>query len=205
MSEKETVFVIDDDASVRRSLSRFLAANSFHVESFCSSEEFIEREAFSGTGCLVLDVNLEGKNGFELQEELVAIKSHLPIIFITGRGNIQMSVKALKNGAVNFLEKPFADEELLRSINEALAMSRKLRSESEETQKAQKLLKALTPRESEILKYVITGMLNKQIAYELQIAEQTVKLHRQSVCEKLGVKSVPEIIRIAEKAGAIRI
>ena len=204
MSEKETVFVIDDDASVRRSLSRFLVANSFHVESFCSSEEFIEREAFSGTGCLVLDVNLEGKNGFELQEELVAIKSHLPIIFITGRGNIQMSVKALKNGAVNFLEKPFADEELLRSINEALAMSRKLRSESEETQKAQKLLKALTPRESEILKYVITGMLNKQIAFELQIAEQTVKLHRQSVCEKLGVKSVPEIIRIAEKAGAIR-
>lgn len=204
MSEKETVFIIDDDASVRRSLSHFLAANNFHVESFCSSEEYLAREALSGTGCLVLDVNLEGKNGFELQEELVAMKSHLPIIFITGRGSIHMSVKALKNGAVNFLEKPFSEDELLQSINEALTMSRKLRSEFEDAQKAQKLLNALTPRESEILKYVITGMLNKQIANELQIAEQTVKLHRQSICEKLGVKSVPEIIRIAEKAGTIR-
>jgi FixJ family two-component response regulator len=205
MSEKETVFVIDDDASVRRSLSHFLAANNFHVESFCSSEEFIERDAFSGNGCLVLDVNLEGKNGFDLQEELVAMKSHLPIIFITGLGSIHMSVKALKNGAVNFLEKPFSEDELLQSINEALAMSQKLRSESEDAQKAQKLLTALTPRESEILKYVITGMLNKQIAHELQIAEQTVKLHRQNICEKLGVKSVPEIIRIAEKAGIARV
>jgi len=205
MHEDETVFIIDDDASVRRSLSLFLAANNYIVESFGSSEEYLAREAFPGTGCLLLDVNLEGKNGFDLQEELLAMKSHLPVIFITGRGSIHMSVQALKKGAVNFLEKPFPDDELLQSINEALAMSRKLRSEFEDLQKAQKLLKALTPRESEILKYVITGMLNKQIANELQIAEQTVKLHRQSICEKLGVKSVPEIIRIAEKAGIIRL
>lgn len=200
MNENETVFVIDDDASVRRSLSLFLTANNFHVESLCSSEEFESREPFTGNGCLVLDVNLEGKNGFDLQEELVAVKSHLPIIFITGLGSIHMSVKALKKGALNFLEKPFSDDELLQSINEALAMSRRLRTEKEEKEKAQKLVHALTPRESEIMKYVITGMLNKQIAAELQIAEQTVKLHRQSICEKLGVKSVPEIIRIAEKA-----
>ena len=200
MSEKETVFVIDDDASVRRSLSLFLAANNFQVESFCSSEEYLERETFSGNGCLVLDVNLEGKSGFELQEEMVAMNSSLPIIFITGRGSIPLSVKALKKGALNFLEKPFADDELLQSINEALAMSRKLKSEMEEIQFAVKLVKSLTPRESEIMKHVITGMLNKQIASELKIAEQTVKLHRQSICEKMGVKSVPEIIRIAEKA-----
>jgi len=205
MAEAEIIFIIDDDASVRRSLSLFLKANNFDVETYSSSEEYLERESFSGCGCLLLDVNLEGKNGFDLQEELAALKSYLPIIFITGCGSIHMSVQALKKGAVNFLEKPFADDELIHSINEALTMSRKLRSESEETQKAQKLLKALTPRESEILKYVITGMLNKQIAYELQIAEQTVKLHRQSICEKLGMKSVPEIIRITEKAGAIRV
>ena len=204
MSEEETVFIIDDDASIRRSLTLFLSANNYQVESFSSSEEYLAREEFSGTGCLVLDVNLEGKNGFDLQEELAALNSHLPIIFITGRGNIHMSVHALKKGAVNFLEKPFADDELLQSINEALAMSRKLRIEKEEIQKAKQLIKTLTLRESEILKYVITGMLNKQIASELQIAEQTVKLHRQSICEKLGVKSVPEIIRIAEKAGISR-
>jgi len=205
MSEQEVIFIIDDDASVRRSLSMFLAANNFYVESYTGSEEYLARETFSGTGCVVLDVNLEGKSGFDLQEDLVNMNSHLPIIFITGRGSIHMSVQALKKGAVNFLEKPFADEELLQSINEALAMSRKLKTEKEEIQKAQKLIATLTPRESEILKYVVTGMLNKQIAAELQIAEQTVKLHRQSICEKLGVKSVPEIMRIAEKAGTTRL
>jgi FixJ family two-component response regulator len=202
MSEKEIVFIIDDDASVRKSVSLFLSANNFHVESFSGSEEYLAREEFSGSGCLLLDVNLEGKSGFDLQEELVSLNSHLPIIFITGRGSIHMSVKALKKGAVNFLEKPFADDELLQSIDEALMMSRKLITEKEEIRKAQKLIETLTPRESEILKYVMTGLLNKQIASELQIAEQTVKLHRQKICEKLGVKSVPEIIRIAEKAGA---
>lgn len=201
MNEKETVFVIDDDASVRKSVSLFLMANNFHVESFTSSEEYLERDTFSGTGCLLLDVNLEGKSGFDLQEELLAMKSHLPIIFITGRGSVQLSVKAVKKGAVNFLEKPFSEDELIQSVDEALTMSQKLRSEQAEIQKAEKLLATLTSRETEILKYVITGMLNKQIASELQIAEQTVKLHRQSICEKLGVKSVPEIIRIADNAG----
>jgi FixJ family two-component response regulator len=205
MGEKETVFIIDDDVSVRKSLSLFLSANNFHIESFSGSEEYLTREEFSGIGCLLLDVNLEGKSGFDLQEDLLAMNSPLPIIFITGRGSIHMSVQALKKGAVNFLEKPFADDELLQSINEALEMSRILRAEKVEIQKAQKLITALTPRESEILKYVTTGMLNKQIASELQIAEQTVKLHRQKICEKLGVKSVPEIIRIAEKAGTSKI
>jgi FixJ family two-component response regulator len=205
MNEKEKVFIIDDDAFVRKSLSLYLSANNFDVETFSSSEEYLEREEYSGFGCLVLDVNLHGMNGFDLQEMLVKVNSHLPIIFITGRGSIQMSVQALKKGAMNFLEKPFSEDELLQSITEALLVSKKLRSEREEIRKSQKLVAMLTPRESEIVKYVITGMLNKQIAAELQIAEQTVKLHRRSICEKLGVKSVPEIIRIAEKVGSLSI
>ena len=201
MGEPETVFIVDDDASVRRSLSLFLTANNFRVESFGSSEEFLDRESFTGTGCLVLDVNLEGKNGFDLQHELSLVESHLPIIFITGRGNIPMSVQALKKGAVNFLEKPFSDKELLHSIHEALVISRKLKTDKEVNLKAKNLVKLLTPRELEILRLVMTGLLNKQIAYELSIAVQTVKLHRQSISKKLGVKSVPEMIRIVEKAG----
>jgi FixJ family two-component response regulator len=198
-----TIFIIDDDKSVRRSLTLFLSSTDYHVESFGSSEEFLERESFCGTGCILLDINMEGKSGLELQEELLNMDSQLPIIFITGRGNIQMSVLALKKGAVNFLEKPFKDDELLFSISEALTLSRELKVKKAETLKACQLIKTLTPRENEILKYTMSGMLNKQIAYDLNIAEQTVKLHRHSICEKLGVKSVPEIIRIADKAGII--
>lgn len=199
--DPETIFIIDDEESVRRALSSFLQSYDFRVETFSSSEEYLAREAFSGTGCLLLDVNLEGKSGLDLQEEMVAADSKLPVIFITGRGNIQMSVKALKKGAVNFLEKPFKEEELLQSINEALQVSRKLKYEKAEAHKALQLINALTSRELEIFKYSISGLLNKQVAYELKIAEQTVKHHRQSISEKLGVKSIPEMILIAEKAG----
>jgi two-component system, LuxR family, response regulator FixJ len=202
MSKKtETVFIIDDDPSVRRSLSLFLTSAGYQVESFSGAEEYLANEPFEGTGCILLDVNMDGKNGFELQEELIALASHFPIIFITGYGNIQMSVQALKKGAVNFLEKPFKEEELLRSVSEASLLSRNLKEEKDERLKNQVLTDSLTPREKEILKHLLTGMLNKQIASELNIAEHTVKLHRHSICEKLGVKSVPELLRIADKAG----
>jgi FixJ family two-component response regulator len=201
--EPGTIFIVDDDSSVRRSLSLFLIANDYTVETYSSSEEYLEREPFEGTGCIILDVNMEGKSGLLLQEELLALDSHLPIIFITGHGDIQMSVHTLKKGAVNFLEKPFKDEVLLNSITEAMALSQKTKQEKEETRAAKKLLNTLTPRESEILKYLMSGMLNKQIAYELNIAEHTVKLHRHSISEKIGVKSVPEILRLADKAGII--
>jgi FixJ family two-component response regulator len=197
----ETIFIIDDDKSVRRSLSLFLTSAGYTVETYPGSEEFLEREIYDGTGCIILDVNLEGKTGLELQEELILLDSQLPIIFITGCGNIQMSVNALKKGAVNFLEKPFKDEELLHSVGEAMELSQRLKEEKEETKKASDLVAALTPREYEILKYLVTGILNKQIGFVLNIAEHTVKLHRQSICKKLRVKSVPEIIRIADKAG----
>jgi FixJ family two-component response regulator len=198
-----TIFIIDDDKSVRRSLSLFLASEGYLVETYPGSEEFLEREIHHGTGCIILDVNLAGKTGLELQEELILLDSQLPIIFITGCGNIPMSVNALKKGAVNFLEKPFKDEELLQSVVEAIALSQKLKEEKEEIKKASDLVAALTPREYEILKYLVTGMLNKQIGSALNIAEHTVKLHRQSICKKLGVKSLPEILRIADKAGII--
>jgi FixJ family two-component response regulator len=198
---EEIIFVIDDDNSVRRSLSLFLTTINYRVETFTSSEEFLKREPHNGTGCIILDVNLGGKSGLELQDEIIARKLLLPIIFISGKGNIPMSVNTLKKGAVNFLEKPFKDEELLSSISEALALSNKIKAEKEEIDNAHRLIECLTPRETEIVKYIINGMLNKQIAYVLGITEHTVKLHRHSICEKLGVKSVPEILQIASKAG----
>lgn len=196
----EIVFVIDDDESVRKSISLFLMASGYEVKSMGSAEEYLGEEAYNGIGCLILDVHLGGKSGLELQNELLGMNSQLPIIFITGQGDIHMSVKALKNGAVNFLEKPFSDDELLQSISEALLLSRRLKREKEECDKCRFLMDALTPREHQILNLLITGMLNKQIAGELGIAEHTVKLHRHNICEKLGVKSVPEIIYIRNAA-----
>jgi FixJ family two-component response regulator len=177
----------------------------YTVETYSSSEEYLERVPFQGPGCIILDVNLKGRTGIELQEELLKQNSHLPIIFITGFGDIRMSVETIKKGAVNFLEKPFKEEELLKSVSEAVDLCRKIIEEKDEAILAGRLVGSLTPRETEILKYLITGMLNKQIASDLSIAEHTVKLHRHSICDKLGVKSVPEIIRIADKAGVVPI
>jgi FixJ family two-component response regulator len=199
----DILFVIDDDKSMRRSLNLFLTATGYQVETYPGAEEFLERELYAGPGCLILDVNLEGKSGLELQKKMIILESHLPIIFITGRGSIPLSVDALRSGAVNFLEKPFKEEVLLISINEALAISKRLLVEKNESSYAQKLVSTLTSREADVLKYVLTGMLNKQIAGILIIAEHTVKLHRHSICEKLGVKSLPEIIQIANKAGVV--
>ncbi|TNF44438.1 MAG: response regulator transcription factor [Bacteroidetes bacterium] len=201
MKNNEIIYIIDDDKSVRNSLSLFLQSVGYEVETFESAEEFLETEKSDGAGCIILDVNMGGKSGLKLQEELIEKGSELPIVFITGKGNIQMSVNAVKKGAVNFLEKPFKEEDILLSVSEAVSLSQNVVSQRAEQKMAQNLVNSLTPRELEILKYLPTGMLNKQIAAELSIAEQTVKIHRRSICDKLGVKSVPEILRIAEKAG----
>jgi FixJ family two-component response regulator len=204
MKEKgDIVFIIDDDESVRSSLSLFLQLSEYYVETFESSEEFLAREYHMGTGCIILDVNMTGKSGLELQEELISRNSRLPVIFITGYGNIRMGVETVKKGAVNYLEKPFNDAELLQSVAEAVALSHRMLAESEEFFKAQQLIQKLSPREYEILTYIMTGMLNKKIADKLRIVEHTVKVHRRSICDKLGVKSLPEIIHIAEKAGIV--
>jgi len=197
---KGTVFIIDDDVSVRRCLSSFLMTYDYCVETYSSSEEFLSREPYEGIGCILLDLDLGGKSGLELQEELSSLDSHIPIIFITGHGTIHLSVETLKKGAVNFLEKPFKNEELIDSISEAIMLCNNAKAENDEARRAKYLIDKLTSRESEVLKYLITGMLNKQIASELNIAEQTVKIHRGNICKKFGVKSVPEIIHIAEKA-----
>jgi len=197
----EIIFVIDDDTSVRRSLSILLKTMEYTVETFPSSEEFLNREKFDGTGCIILDINLEGKSGFDLQEELTKKQYSLPIVFITGKGGVHESVRALKKGAIDFLQKPFDDEELLDAVEEALIKSHEIKNEYDQIKKLQTLFSNLTDRELEVFKYVITGMLNKQIAYKLNIAEHTVKLHRGKITEKLGVKSVAELVRIAEKAG----
>jgi FixJ family two-component response regulator len=195
------VYIIDDDRSVRQAISLFLSSAGYNVISFSSSEEFLEQEPAEDPGCIILDVNLRGKTGLELQDELIGLDCNLPIIFITGRGNVRMSVATMKKGAVNFLEKPFDDDELLKSVDDAVQLSRKLLSEKNEVKRASELLSRLTPREKEILSLLVTGMLNKQIGSELNIAEQTVKLHRHSIFEKLGVKSLPGLVRIAGIAG----
>ena len=198
---KPTVFVIDDDASVRKSLSRLLRSAGYMAETFASAEEFLGREHFKGIGCLLLDVQMPGLTGMDLQEELNRADYHMPIIFITGHGNIPMSVEAMKKGAVDFLTKPFDDKELLQAIEKAIEKDTYARAEYDETLDIRKRIELLTSRELEVLRYVITGMLNKQIALKLDIAEKTVKVHRGRIMEKLCVDSVAELVRLAEKVG----
>ena len=196
-----TVFVIDDDASIRRSLSRLLRSAGYISETFSSAEEFLRRKHFDGVGCILLDVKMPGLSGMDLQEELNKADYHMPIVFVTGHGDIPMTVEAMKKGAVDFLTKPFDDEELLQALRAAIEKDRNARAEQTEVYEIRRLIELLTPRENEILRYVVTGMLNKQIALELGIAEKTVKVHRGRVMEKLGVDSVAELVRLAEKAG----
>ncbi len=198
---KPTVFVIDDDASIRKSLSRLLRSAGYAAETFSSAEEFLRREHYDGAGCILLDVRMPGLSGMDLQEELNKADYHMPIVFITGHGDIPMSVEAMKKGAVDFLTKPFDDEELLRALGAAIEKDRDGRAEYTELHEIRRRIELLTPREDEIFRYVVTGMLNKQIALELGIAEKTVKVHRGRAMEKLGVNSVAELVRLAEKAG----
>ena len=198
---KPTVFVIDDDDSLRKSLSRLLRSAGYLAETFSSAEEFLGREHFNGIGCLLLDVKMPGLSGMDLQEELGQANCSMPIIFITGHGNIPMGVQAMKRGAVDFLTKPFDDEELLQAVKKAIEKDREAKTERAEVHDLRRRIELLTPREKEILRYVITGMLNKQIALKLDIAEKTVKIHRGRIMEKLRVDSVAELVRLADKAG----
>jgi FixJ family two-component response regulator len=196
-----TIFVIDDDASIRKSLSRLLRSVGQTTETFASAEEFLGREHFDGIGCLILDVQMPGLSGMDLQVELNKADYHLPIIFITGHGDIPMSVEAMRKGAVDFLTKPFDDEELLQAVEKAIEKGRQTRAEYDEILDIRRRIQLLTPREHEVLRQVIIGLLNKQIAWNLDIAEKTVKIHRGRIMEKLRVQSVADLVRLAEKAG----
>lgn len=198
-----TVFVVDDDASVRKSLSRLISEAGYQVEAFTSPREFLAREPAAGPSCLVLDVRMPGATGLELQETLASAVHEIPIIFITGHGDISMSVKAMKAGAVDFLTKPFAAKELLDAIQRAVAKdTRDLGTEARDDE-IRARAKLLTPRESQVFALVVTGMLNKQIASELGIGEKTVKVHRARVMDKMQADSVATLVRLADALGII--
>ncbi len=182
-------------------MSRLLRSAGYAVETLASAEEFLARERYDGIGCILLDVQMPGLSGMDLQAELGRAEYSLPIVFITGHGDIPMSVEAMRKGAVHFLTKPFDDNDLLRAVSEAIEKDRKAKAEQAQVQDTRRRLSLLTPREYEILRHVITGMLNKQIAFQLSIAEKTVKIHRGRVMGKLRVDSVAELVRLAEKAG----
>lgn len=193
------VFIIDDDDGTRQGLTLLLKSYRYNVISYQGVDQFIKNENYSGAGCILLDVFLKGRTGLELQAEIESKFECLPIIFMSGRGNISMSVEALKKGAINFLQKPIDEEELIKAIDEALSTSEAIVTRYNEIDRIRTLIHSLTAREFEIFRYVITGMLNKQIAIELGISEHTIKNHRLKITEKLGVKSVAEMVYMAEK------
>jgi two-component system, LuxR family, response regulator FixJ len=195
------VFIIDDDTSVRKSLSRLLRTSGFIVETYESGEQFLAREPYQGIGCMILDIRMPGLSGMDLHDELIRTQRALPIIFITGHGDIPMSVRAMKNGAIDFLPKPFDEEDLLQALDKAIKADKKAKEEETEHNHTMRLVEQLSPREREIVPYIISGMLNKQIAFKLGIAEKTVKVHRGRIMEKLGVASVAGLVRLAGKAG----
>jgi FixJ family two-component response regulator len=197
-----TIYVVDDDPSVRKGLRRLLKSAGYGVETFTSAEDFLALDkGGNGPACLILDLQMSGMNGLALQEELTSQNRIMPIIFVTAHGDIPLSVKAIKNGAVDFLSKPFDDEKLFDAVEEALIKAAKARAVLEEKEGIRQRLDTLTPREYEILTYVIAGLLNKQTAYTLEISEKTIKVHRARIMEKMGVDSVAQLVRLTEKIG----
>jgi FixJ family two-component response regulator len=194
------VFAIDDDPSVRRGLARLLRSAGYKDEIFESASNFLKREQHPGPACVIVDVRMPGLNGMDLQETLIQHRREEQLVFITGHGDISTCAQAMKAGAVDFLSKPFRDDELLQCIERALVRSAEQRRRSAEVNEARRLLDLLTPREFEVMQLVITGMLNKQIAGELGTAEKTVKVHRGRAMRKLNVTSVAELVRLTEKA-----
>lgn len=200
-NSKPKVFVIDDDLSIRKSLTRLLASEDYQSESFASAKDFLGRPAHPGPTCVIVDVQMPGLNGVDFQKTLIERRREEQLVFITGHGNIPMCADVMKAGAVDFLTKPFKPAELLKCVERALGRSSVQRRSASQKNNARHKLDSLTPREFEVMQLVITGMLNKQIGGELNIAEKTVKVHRGRVMQKLGVTSVAELVRLAETAG----
>jgi FixJ family two-component response regulator len=195
-----TVFIVDDDPSARRGLTRLIRVAGWQAEAFGSAKEFLASER-RGPGCIVLDVQMPGMTGPELQETLCKAEYGLPIIFLSAHGDVPTTAKAMKKGAIDFLTKPVDREDLLAAIRASLAQDAGSRETWAEVASIQERIGTLTPREHEIMTYVITGMLNKQIAAELDISVETVKIHRGRMTAKLGTNSVVELLRLAEAAG----
>ncbi|MGB5180319.1 MAG: response regulator [Gammaproteobacteria bacterium] len=197
MPDKSTrIFIIDDDRSVRTSLARLLGAAGFATEVFASAEEYLARERFDGVACLILDVRMPGSSGLELQDTLNELGSDLPILFLTGHGDIPMSVKAIRGGAVNFLTKPVSEAVLLSAVGQALAEYKNDIKNNDMNNDARASLALLTSREQEIMRYILSGARNRQIASHLGITEKTVKAHRAKIMTKMGVSSAVELGRV---------
>jgi FixJ family two-component response regulator len=199
--EEATVYVVDDDPSVRAGLARLIKSVGVTVKTFASAPEFLEQAVSEGPGCVIADLRMPAMSGLELQDQLQARHLNLPVIFLTGFGTVPASVRAMKRGAVDFLEKPVDDQVLLEAIFQALEKDREKRRKQAEMKTIQDRLTSLTPREYEVLTLIITGMLNKQVAYELGTTEKTIKVHRARLMEKMGCDSLAQLVRLAAKAG----
>jgi FixJ family two-component response regulator len=196
-----TVFVIDDDKAVRTAIRNLLESVGIRVETFNSPQDFLKADRKNVPGCLVLDVRLQGISGLDFQKQLAAANIEIPIIFITGHGDIPMTVQAMKAGAVDFLTKPFRDQDFLDAIQKAVERDRDGRAQEAEVTESRRRFNSLTPREREVMALVVAGNLNKQVAAELGTSETTAKVHRGQVMKKMQVQSLPDLVRIAERLG----
>jgi len=195
------VFVVDDDRSMRESLKDLIQSVGLRVEAFASAQEFLRGERDDLPSCLVLDVRLKGLSGLDLQKRMAENNTEIPIIFVTGHGDIPMSVKAFKAGAVEFLTKPFRDQDLLDAVYDALERDRKARKARAKVEELRGRYGSLTPREREVMTLVVAGLLNKQIAAEVGTSEASVKVHRQHLMQKMGAGSLAELVRMADRLG----